>query len=72
MWETPTAAFKQNVNAVVSSFISMGVVAIFVVLIFIMPKNTIGMLLIIAIFAVISAPLGYFYFKYAVKKIPKM
>lgn len=72
LWETPTAAFKQNVNAVVSSFISMGVVAIFVVLIFIMPKNTIGMLLIIAIFAVISAPLGYFYFKYAVKKIPKM
>jgi hypothetical protein len=72
LWESPTAAFKQNVNAVVSSFISMGVVAIFVLLIFVMPKNTLGELLITAIFAVISAPLGYFYFKYAVKKIPKM
>ena len=72
MWETPTAAFKQNVNAVVSSFISMGVVAIFVLLIFVLPKNTLGMLIIIAIFPVISAPLGYFYFKYAVKKIQKM
>ncbi len=72
LWESPTAAFKQNVNAVVSSFISMGVVAIFVLLIFVMPKNTLGELLITAIFAVISAPLGYFYFRYAVKKIPRM
>jgi ABC-2 type transport system permease protein len=71
-WENPTAAFKQNVNAVVSSFISMGVVGIFVVLMLFLPKTSLGMLLIALIFAVIAAPLGYFYFKYAVKKIPKM
>ena len=72
LWENPTAAFKQNVNAVVSSFISMGVVGLCVVLMFVFPKNMWGILIIGAVFAVIAAPLGYFYFKYAVKKIPKM
>lgn len=72
LWETPTAAFKQNVNAVVSSFISMGVVGLFIVLMIVLPKNTLGLLAIIAIFTAIAAPLGFFYFKYAVKKIPKM
>ena len=71
-WENPTAAFKQNLNAVVSSFISMGVVAIFVVLMIFLPKTGLGMLLIGVIFAVIAAPLGFLYFRYAVKRIPKM
>ena len=71
-WENPTAAFKQNVNAVVSSFISMGVVGIFVVLMIFLPKTSLGMLLIALIFAVIAAPLGFLYFRYAVKRIPKM
>ena len=71
-WENPTAAFKQNINAVVSSFISMGVVGIFIVLMLFLPKTNLGMLIIGLIFAVIAAPLGYFYFKYAVKRIPKM
>ena len=71
-WENPTAAFKQNVNAVVSSFISMGVVGIFIVLMIFLPKTNLGMLLIALIFAVIAAPLGYFYFRYAVKRIAKM
>ena len=71
-WENPTAAFKQNVNAVVSSFISMGVVAIFVVLMIFLPKTGLGMFLIGGIFAVIAAPLGFLYFRYAVKRIPRM
>ena len=71
-WENPTAAFKQNVNAVVSSFISMGLVAIFVVLMIFLPKTGLGMLIIGGIFAVIAAPLGFLYFRYAVKRIPKM
>ena len=71
-WENPTAAFKQNVNAVVSSFISMGVVGIFIVLMIFLPKTNLGMLIIGLIFAVIAAPLGYFYFRYAIKRIPKM
>ena len=72
LWENPTAAFKQNVNAVVSSFVSMGVVGLCVVLMFVFPKNFIGLLIIAAIFAVIAAPLGFLYFRYAVKKIQKM
>lgn len=71
-WENPTAAFKQNVNAVVSSFISMGLVGIFVVMMIFLPKNTLGMLTIGGVFAVIAAPLGFLYFRYAVKRIPKM
>ncbi len=72
LWENPTAAFKQNVNAVVSSFVSMGVVGLCVVLMFVFPKNFIGLLIIAAIFGVIAAPLGFLYFRYAVKKIQKM
>ena len=71
-WENPPAAFKQNINAVVSSFISMGVVGLFIVLMIFLPKTALGMLLIGVIFAVIAAPLGFLYFRYAVKRIPKM
>lgn len=72
LWENPTAAFKQNINAVVSSFISMGVVGIFVVLMIFLPKTALGLFLIGGIFGVIAAPLGFLYFRYAVKRIPKM
>lgn len=71
-WENPTAAFKQNMNAVVSTFIVMGFIALMVLLIFLLPKNNIGFFAVAGIMLVIAAPLGYFYFKYAVKKIPKM
>ena len=71
-WENPTAAFKQNVNAVVSSFISMGFVGIFIVMMIFLPKTGLGMFIIGAVFAVIAAPLGFLYFRYAVKRIPKM
>jgi hypothetical protein len=71
-WENPTAAFKQNMNAVVSTFIVMGFIALMVLLIFVLPKNNIGFLIVAAIMLVIAAPLGVLYFKYAVKKIPKM
>ena len=71
-WENPTAAFKQNINAVVSSFISMGFVGIFIVMMIFLPKTGLGMFIIGAVFAVIAAPLGFLYFRYAVKRIPKM
>ena len=71
-WENPTAAFKQNMNAVVSTFITMGFIALMVLLIFLLPKNNLGLLIVSAIMLVIAAPLGVLYFKYAVKKIPKM
>ena len=71
-WENPTAAFKQNINAIVSSFISMGFVGIFIVMMIFLPKTGLGMFIIGAVFAVIAAPLGFLYFRYAVKRIPKM
>ncbi len=71
-WENPIAAFKQNVNAVVSSFISMGVVALFIVLMIFLPKNNLGIFLTGLIFTVLAAPLGALYFRYAVKRIPLM
>ena len=66
------AAFKRNMNAVISTFIVMGFIALMVLLIVLLPKNNIGFLIVNAIMLVIATPLGYFYFKYAVKKIPKM
>ena len=72
LWENPTAAFKQNVNALISAFVSMGVVALIVVLMIFLPKNFLGFVIITGVFALIAAPLGFFYFRYAVKKLPKM
>ena len=72
LWENPMAAFKQNVNAIVSTFISMGVVFLSGLLMFFLPKNFMGLLLTAIIFGAIAAPVGVFYFRYAVKKIPKM
>jgi len=71
-WENPTAAFKQNMNAVVSTFIVMGFIVLGVFLVIVLPKNNLGFLAINGIFIVIAGPLGYGYFKYAGKKIPKM
>ena len=71
-WENPIAAFKQNVNAVVSSFITMGVVALFIVLMIFLPRNNLGIIITGLIFTVLAAPLGYLYFRYAVKRIPNM
>ena len=61
-----------NGTTIVSSFISMGVVALSGVLMFFLPKNSIGFIVTVVVFAVIAAPLGFFYFRYASKKIPKM
>ena len=71
-WENPIAAFKQNVNALISSFLTMGLVALCIVLMVFLPKNNLGLFITGLIFTVIAAPLGFFYFRYAVKRIPKM
>lgn len=68
-WENPMAAFKQNVNSVISIFATMAVVAIFVLVgIFALPKNMIGFIVLIAVFGVLAAPTGYLYFKYSTKR----
>lgn len=71
-WENPLAAFKQNTNSIFSILISFGVIGICVGLCFLLPKNFIGSTIITAIFAVISAPVGSAYYKYAKKRIPVM
>lgn len=72
-WENPIAAFKQNMNSVISVFFSMAVIAICILLgIFVLPKNQTGELIFVVIFGIISAPIGAKYFKYAERKIPLM
>lgn len=69
-WENPTAAFKQNVNSIISIFLTMTVTAVFAVCgIILLSANTIGYVILCAIFALIAAPLGTVYFKYASKRI---
>lgn len=72
LWENPTAAFKQNVNAIIAVFITMGVVGLSVVLAFFVPRNVLGIVIITVVYAIIAAPLGICYFKYANKKLIKM
>lgn len=71
-WENPIAAFKQNMNSVISIFITFLVIGIFVGLGFLVPKNNVGHLIMTAVFVVIGAPLGYLYFRYAEKRITTM
>lgn len=72
-WENPVAAFKQNLNAVLAVFITMGVAALVVVLgIFLLPKNQVGTLILAAFFGIIAAVLGAAYFRYAEKRISTM
>lgn len=69
-WENPIAAFKQNVNSMISLFVTISVVAIYVLVgIFVVPSNTIGFLILSGIFLVIAIPLSIIYIKYASKRI---
>jgi len=40
--------------------------------ILLLPKNKLGLIILALVFAVISAPIGSFYWKYAIKKIDRM
>lgn len=71
-WENPLAAFKQNTNSIFSILISFGVVGVCVGLSFLLPKNFVGTTIMSVIFAVIVAPVGSAYYKYARKKFPRM
>lgn len=72
-WENPIAAIKQNGNILISALITFGIIAIFAVLGFaVLPKSIIGVIIMVVLGSVISAPLGSIYWKYAVKKINNM
>ena len=72
-WENPIAAFKRNFNTFLSIIITVGVVALFLLLgIVVIPKNSFGLIIITLVFLAIAAPLGSCYWKYAIKKIDRL
>ena len=73
LWENPTAAFKQNMNSIIGTFLNIVVDAVAIILaIFALPKNDLGQIILAVIFAILSGPIGAKYFKYAAKKISLM
>lgn len=72
-WENPMAAIKQNLNAFFSMFTNMILIALLSLLFFIvLPKNILGFIIAAAVLIILSVPLAALYFKFAVKKFPKM
>lgn len=72
-WETPMAASKQNFNVLWSMLLSMLTVALLIILvIFVLPQKTISLVILTAIYAIISAPVGAGYFRYAEKRLKEM
>lgn len=72
-WETPMAASKQNFNVLWSMLLSMITIALVIILvIFVLPKKLFCLVILSAIYVIISAPVGAGYFKYAEKRIKDM
>ena len=72
-WENPNACVKQNINTFFSMLITFFVIGLVVVLcIFVMPQDSMGILIVSAIFLIPCAPIGSAYFKYAPKKIKRL
>ena len=72
-WENPIAAFKQNFNTILSIFITIGVIVLFLLLgIAVLPKNQTGLIIMTVFFALIAVPLGLCCWNYTVKKIDRM
>ena len=72
-WENPNACVKQNMNTMIAMLISMLIVGIVAVLgIFVIPRESVGILILSAVFLIPCAPIGSGYFKYAPKKIKRM
>lgn len=73
LWENPVAAFKQNLNTLAGFLLNIVIISILIVLvIFVLPKNQFGQLILTFVFVIISAPVGAKYFKYAEKRISLM
>ena len=69
-WETPMAATKQNFNVLWSMLLTMITIALVIVLVVIvLPKNMLALLILSAIFIIISSPIGAGYFRYAEKRL---
>ncbi len=69
-WETPMAATKQNFNVLWSMLLTMITIALAIVLVvLVLPKNMLALLILSAIFIIISSPIGAGYFRYAEKRL---
>ena len=72
-WENPNACVKQNMNTMIAMLISILIIGIVAVLgIFVIPRESVGILILSAVFLIPCAPIGSGYFKYAPKKIKRM
>ena len=72
-WETPMAATKQNFNVLWSMLLTMITIALVVVLVVVvLPKNMLSLLILSAIFIIISSPIGAGYFRYAEKRLKNL
>ncbi len=72
-WETPTAAFKQNLNSVISVFLSMGIILVLVLLaIFVLKKTMSTLFLLSCVILIGDILLWRFYTRWAEKKITSM
>ena len=68
-WEIPAAAFKQNINAVISMLFSFIILGIFAGLGVLLPARQSSVIIIAFVMIVIGAPLGSFYFGYGARKL---
>lgn len=72
-WENPMSASKQNFNVLWSMLLSMITIGVVVLLlVFILPKKLYALVILSVIYAIISAPVGAGYFKYAEKRLKEM
>ncbi len=72
-WENPITASKQNLNVLWSMLLSMITIGVVVLLlVFVLPKKLYALVILSLIYAIISAPVGAGYFKYAEKRLKDM
>lgn len=72
-WENPVACFKQNINSLISIFISLIICAILIGIgLFIVPKNQIGLLILLIIFVIFGSISGKVFVKSGAKKMQEI
>lgn len=72
-WENPMTASKQNLNVLWSMLLSMLTIGVVILLlVFVLPKKLYALVILSAIYAIIAAPIGAGYFKYAEKRLKDM
>ncbi|HOE09290.1 MAG TPA: hypothetical protein PLV89_10515 [Treponemataceae bacterium] len=72
-WETPTSAFKQNLNSVISVFLSMGLIILLAVLaIFVLKKTMITLILLSCVILIGDIILWRVYVRWAEKRLAAM